>query len=174
MNSFLDQEMNQLEAIEFINLCSRSFYQRETPFILKKASYEKEFVDHLSSEVILEESRYHDVKYKSLSIEVKKGQGAFWIPEVRMAEMITTMNDVKNHWTLFIRFSKPKKIITHLGLIPTFDLIEDMNITQEWAELIIARDQKMKQRQRTIHCQQSYSWSALVQLPRLLTLKLEQ
>lgn len=161
-----------LQAIHFLNLCSHAFYQKEMPFIVKKSSYEKELAESIDNQVILKETRYQDLAYKSLAIEVKKGQGAFWIPEVRMAELMLQKN-LQHHWTLFIRFQKNKKLITSIAMIPTSVLLADMQITQEWAEKIIARDQEMKIRQRTIHCQQSYSWTALIALPGLLKLDLK-
>lgn len=117
---------------EFIDLCKESFSNRNTDFITKKNSYESGLCKCLNSDFVeVKNEHYYDLIWKNKKkfyfIEVKKGQGQFWIPEVRSAQMIFLKDiDLTDHYTMLIKFKKNK--ILAFAVIPTIDFLDSLKI----------------------------------------------
>ena len=126
----------------------------EGKWISKNSGYEKQACVDLGFEC--ETKRYWDCKYNGLYIEIKKGK-SIWLNEVRYCEIL--MRDSidneeckKETITMFIIPSKDKTKVDTIYLIDTLKLIKYMNLTPEWATILLDHHKLIT---RSLNCQQS-------------------
>lgn len=148
----IEQQMEQLHdhLSNTSNICGA--------WIRKPAHYEAELCSELG--FTCESMRYWDCVFDGMHIEIKKGTSV-WLDEVRYSEIL--LGDETKHngccqetITLFMIPSKDKERIETIHIVDTKNIIRFMQITQEWAETILAHRKRVR---RQLNCQQSMAIS---------------
>ena len=136
----------------------------------KRCGYESSFCNIFSDIMSVSNNHHYDsILYDRVKLEFKKSKCAFWIPEVRAAELVLNSPD-DDYWTLFIGYNKNK--IKKLAFVLTNTLIQNLNISEEYAISLIERNKELKKLHRTLHSQQSYGWDSIEKLSNVLIVDL--
>ena len=123
--------------------------QMEGDDVVRPNSYEKYFCKLLNWQC--HNHRYYDAIGNDMRIELKKGIGMMWFDMVRYSEIFLKIG-TQDTYTMFIQYSKKKKKVQEIYMIPTDRIVRFLKLDEEKAKFCI---RMFKEQRRGLNMQES-------------------